>query len=170
MIVKYSQIIHSPVVEMKSQSNLGVASDLVIQKSDLTVKAVVVKCGFFNLLTRVAAASDIVELNSGSVILNDDDSIITLSEATRIREAIHEKMHGIGQSVRTKSGKSLGQVYDYIIDNATCAIQKLYVKSLLTDRIIPVSAIINFEGKRITVKDDFEVIAEPKPEFKPEVA
>jgi uncharacterized protein YrrD len=155
---------------MKSQTNLGIASDLVIQKSDLTVKAVIVKSGFFNLLTRVAAASDIVELNSGSVILNNDDSITTLSEATRIREAIHEKMHGVHQSVRTKSGKALGQVYDYTIDNATCAIQKLYIKSLLSDRIIPVSAIINFEGKRITVKDDFEVIAEPKPEFKPEVA
>lgn len=170
MIIKYSQVIHSPVVEMKSQSNLGIASDLVIQKSDLTIKAVVVKCGFFNLLTRVAAASDIVELNSGSVILNDDNSITTLSEATRIREAIHEKMHGIGQSVRTKSGKALGQVYDYVIDNATGAIQKLYVRSFLSDRIIPISAIVKFEGKKITIKDDFEVIAEPTPEFKPEIA
>lgn len=170
MIIRYSQIIHSPVVELKSQTNLGIASDLVIQKSDLTIKAVIIRCGFFNLLTRVASASDIVELNSGSVILNDENSITTLSEATRIREAIKEKMHGLGQSVRTKSGKALGQVYDYTIDNATCAIQKLFVKSLLTDRIIPVSAILNFEGKKITVKDDFEIITEPKPEFKPEVA
>lgn len=170
MIVRYSQVIHSPVVEMKSQTNLGLAFDLVIQKSDLTIKAVIIKCGFFNLMTRVATASDIVELNSGSVILNDDNSITTLAEATRIREAIHDKMYGVGQSVKTKSGKMLGRVCDYTIDNATCAIQKLYVKSLLSDRIIPVSAILDFQGKRITVKDDFEIVAEPAPEFKPEIA
>lgn len=170
MIIRYTQVIHSPVVELKSQTNLGIVSDLVIQKSDLTIKAVIVKNGLFHLQTRVASASDIVELNSGSVILNDDNSLTALSETTRIKEAINEKMHGIRQKVSTKSGKMLGHVYDYTIDNATSSIQKLYIKSLLTDRIIPVSAIIKFEGKKITVQDDFEMIIEPKPEFKPEVA
>ena len=170
MIIKYSQIIHSPVVELKDQTNLGLASDLVIQKSDLTIKAVIIKCGFFSLLTRVAVASDIVELNSGSVILNDENSITTLSGATRINEAIREKMYGLNQYVGTKSGKALGQVYDYTIDNSTGAIQKLYLKSLMTDRIIPASAIIKFDGKKITIEDDFEIITELKPEFKPEVA
>ena len=170
MIIKYSQVIHSPVVEMKSQTNLGVASDLVIQKSDLTVKAVIIRCGFLKSLTRVAAASDIVEINSGSVILNDDNSLTTVSEALRIKEAVQAKMHGVGQYVRTKSGKTLGRVHDYTIDNATTTIQKLYVKSFFSDRIIPVSAIISFEGQIITVKDDFELISNTDPAFNPETA
>lgn len=170
MIVKYSQVIHSPVLELKSQTQLGVATDLVIQKSDLTIKAAVVKVGLFLLSTRVATNTDIVELNSGSVILRDDDSLVTLAESERIREAIKDKMYGINQSVRTKSGKSLGKVYDYTIDNATCAIQKFYVKSLLDDRIISVSSITKFEGKRITVKDDFELITAAGPAFNPEIA
>ena len=170
MIVKYSQIIHSPVLELKGQTRLGVAADLVIQKSDLSVKAAVVKNGLLNVNTKVATSADIVELNSGSVIVRDDNSLASLAEAERIREAIADKMHGVGQRVRTKSGKNIGKVYDYTIDNSTCAIQKIYVKSLLDDRIISVSSITKFEGKQITVKDDFELITAAGPAFKPEVA
>lgn len=170
MIIKYSQIIHSPVLELRGQTRLGVATDLVIQKSDLIIKAVIVKNGLFNINTKVATNTDIVELNSGSVILRDDDSLVTLAYAERIREAIADKMYGIGQSVKTKSGKYIGKVYDYTIDNATCSIQKLFAKSLLDDRIISVSSITKFEGKNITVKDDFELITAAGPAFKPEIA
>lgn len=159
MIIKYSQIIHSPVMEMKNQTKLGEAVDLVIQKSDLSIKAVVVKNGLFNIATRIATNNDVVELNNGSVILNNDDSLVLLSDALRVKEAIHDKMFGVGQSVKTKTGKFLGRVCDYTIDNATGAIQKLFVKSLFADRVIPVSMIVKFEGKRITVKDDFEIIS-----------
>jgi sporulation protein YlmC with PRC-barrel domain len=170
MIVKYSQIIHSPVLELKGQTRLGIVADLVIQKSDLTIKAVIVKNGLLNVNTRIATNADIIELNSGSVILRDDDSLVTFSEAERVKEAIKDKMYGVSQKVRTKSGKSIGRVYDYTIDNATCAIQKFYVKSLLDDRIISVGSIIKFEGKNITVKDDFELITAAGPAFTPEIA
>lgn len=170
MIIKYSQVIHSPVLELRGQTRLGLATDLVIQKSDLKIKAAIVRNGFFNLATKVATSADIIELNSGSVILRDDDSLVSLSEADRIRDAIADKMYGIGQSVRTKSGKYIGKVYDYTIDNATCSIQKFFARSLLDDRIISVNSITKFEGKQITVKDDFELITAAGPAFKPEVA
>jgi len=170
VIIKYSQVVHSPVLELKGQTRLGFAFDLVIQKSDLSIKAVMVKNGSFGLATRIATNTDIIELNSGSVILRDDDSLVSINEAERVREAIKDKMHGIGQKVRTKSGKSIGKVYDYTIDNATCAIQKFYVKSLLDERIISVSSVTKFEGKNITVKDDFELITAAGAVFKPELA
>ena len=170
MIVKYSQIIHSPVLELKGQTRLGVAADLVIQKSDLSIKAVVVKNGLLNVNTRVATNTDIVELNSGSVIVRDEDSLVSFSEAERVREAISDKMSGINQRVRTKSGKNIGKVYDYTIDNSTCSIQKFYVKSILDERIISVSSVTKFEGKQITVKDDFELITAAGTAFKPEIA
>lgn len=170
MIVKYSQIIHSPVLELKGQTRLGVATDLVIQKSDLSIKAVIVKNGLLNVNTKVATSADIVELNSGSVIVRDDNSLTSLAEAERIREAIKDKMHGIGQRVKTKSGKNIGKVYDYTIDNSTSAIQKFYVKSILDERIIAVSSVTKFEGKQITVKDDFELITAAGPAFNSEIA
>lgn len=170
MIVKYSQIIHSPVLELKGQTRLGVASDLVIQKSDLSIKAVIVKYGLLNVNTRVATNTDIIELNSGSVIVRDDGSVVSLSEAERVREAISDKMYGIGQRVNTKSGKYIGRVYDYTLDNTTLSLHKLYVKSLLDERIISVSSIIKFEGKNIKVKDDFELITAAGPALSPETA
>ncbi len=170
MIVKYSQIIHSPVVELKNQSRLGVTSDLVIQKSDLTIKGAIVRTGLFGLIKKAAAESDIVELNRSAVILNSNDSLVNISEVERIKEALNEKLYGINQSVKTKSGKLIGQVYDYTIDNATCAIQKFYVKSFLSERIIPVSAVTEIKGKRITIRDDFKILpaAEPARALKPE--
>lgn len=170
MIVQYSQIVHSPVLELKNQTKLGTAQDLVIQKSDLSIKAVIIKSSLFNLTTRVATSADIVELNSGSVIVRDDDSLVSLSEAERVKEALADKMCGISQKVKTKSGKSIGKVYDYTLDSTTFALQKIYVKSILDERIISVSSIIKFEGKNIVVKDDFELITAGGTAFQPETA
>ena len=172
MIIKYSQIIHSPVIELKDQTRLGFASDLVIQKSDLSVKGVIVRTGLFGVVKKAAAESDIVELNRAAVILNDDNSLVNISELERIKESLREKLCGINQSVRTKSGKMIGRVYDYAIDNSTNAIQKFYVKSLFSDRIIPVSAVTEIKGKHIIIRDDFEIATalEPAKALKPEVA
>lgn len=170
MIIKYSQVIHSPVVELKNQTRLGIASDLVIQKSDLSIKGVIIRTGLFGLVKKAAAENDVVEFNRDAVILNNENSIASLSELERIREALREKLCGIHQRVRTKSGKLIGTVDDYTINNITCAIQKFYVKSWLSDRIIPVNAVIEIKDKRITIRDDFEVVTTPEPALKPEIA
>ena len=36
---------------------------------------------------------------------------------------------------------------------------KIYVKHLLVDRIIPYSAIVKIDEKKITVKDDYEALS-----------
>jgi len=97
---------------------------------------------------------------------------INISELERVKEALRERLYGVNQSVKTKSGKSIGRVYDYTIDSSTNAIQKLYIKSLLDDRIIPISAVTEIKGKRITIRDDFEIATVPEPAkaLKPETA
>ncbi|MEI6144708.1 MAG: hypothetical protein WCP91_03875, partial [Candidatus Berkelbacteria bacterium] len=55
-------------------------------------------------------------------------------------------------------------VFDYVIENSSLAISRLYLKKLFDQRIIHASAIIKIEQHKITVKDNFEMV---KPEVVP---
>lgn len=162
MIVKYTQIVHSPVYEIRAQQNLGNVLDLVIQKSDLSIKAAVVRTGpFFFSPKKVVGMTDIVEFSGNAVIVQDEDSAVPIKESIRIAEAIADRMYGVGQIVVTKSGKLIGRVYDYTFHNETGIIEKFYVKSLIHDRIISRTAVVKLDRKRMTIEDDFEMIKTP---------
>lgn len=164
MIVRYTQIIHSPVFELRAQQTLGRVLDIVIQKSDLSVKAVIVREGpFFFSAKKSVSMTDITEFSSSAVLVNDENSAVPIKESIRVAEAIRDNMFGIGQIVVTKSGKVVGRVYDYTFHNESGIIEKFYVKSMLSDRIISRTAVLKLDGKRMTIEDDFEVIKSADP-------
>jgi uncharacterized protein YrrD len=151
---------------MRGYQKLGRVLDIVIQKSDLSVKAVIMREGaFFFDEKKAISVSDIQEFTSGSVLVVDDNSPVPIKESIRVFEAIKDRMFGVGQIVRTKSGKLIGKVYDYTFHNETGAIEKFYVKSIFNDRIISRDAVVKLEGKRMTIEDDFEVIKTPAMEL-----
>ena len=165
MIVRYSQVVHSPIVEIRSQSLLGKVSEVVLQKSDFSVKAVLFKSSPLSLERRVVTETDILEITPQAVLVNDENSSESLSESPRVQQSLKTKSFGVGQKVVTKSKKRVGRVVDFTFDSQIMKIQNLYVKSMLSDRIIPSTVIEKVEGKTITISDDFEVskAAQPAP-------
>jgi uncharacterized protein YrrD len=162
MLVPYSKIIGSNIIELKTQTLVGSASDIVFQKSNLSIEAILLKGGLFNGKTKAISAKDILEITSKSVavLVNDADSVIELSEMIRVKEAYQRGFHGVGQKVVTKSGKEIGRVYDFLVTSEDLVVQKIYVKSLINERIISTENVISFENsKKIIIKDDFGVAA-----------
>jgi len=157
MIVRYSQVIHSPIVEIKTQTLLGKVLDIVLQKSDFSVKAILVKPSIISLQKLVVTDADILEIVNNAVLVNDEDSISPLQDSPRVVQSIDAKAFGINQKVVTKSGKTVGRVHDYTFDSQLLKVINLYVKSIVTDRIIPSTSIQKFEKGKIYIDDDFEV-------------
>jgi uncharacterized protein YrrD len=159
------------VVELKTQTQIGMVDDLIIHKTKLEVYGIVLKkTSFMNFgETQVISATDILEMNSQAVVVNNDDAIIPISEAVRLKEAIDQKYYGIHQRIVSKKGKNIGLVYDYLVDSTTQKITKFYCRTLLNEKIISTNSVIKIEGKKIIIKDELETkqIVDPAVETSP---
>lgn len=155
MMLLYSKLIGSPIADLKSQAKIGQISDFVINDIDLTIAAVLTESGLPLISKKkVVSSTDFIHLTKNGLIISDEEALVEISELVRVETLYKNKCFGLAQKVVTKSGIYIGHVYDYLIDSTTFSIRKLYVKKLLTDRIIPVSAVIAMEGKLITINDD----------------
>lgn len=170
MLTSYSKIVNSTVYELKTQTKLGEVLDLTIQKSDFSISGIIMKRLPFSLgKNKVVSVSDVLEVNRGAVVVNDVNAAIDIDEAVRIKEAYYNGLSGIGQKVVTKSGKKVGNVYDYVIDAQSFKILKLYIKNLFSERIISSNSIIAVEKNKIVIKDDFEAAKLTSPAIKASV-
>ncbi len=161
----YSKLIGTPLADLKSQAKIGTVSDFIINDADLTVAAAVVESGLPLISKkRVVSSTDFVHLSKNGIIISDEEALVEIKELVRIETLYKNKCFGLAQKVVTKSGSYVGHVYDYLIDSATFSIRKFYVKKMFTDRIIPTTSVIAFEGKTITIKDDKPYIFVPNVE------
>lgn len=171
MIVKFSQIFHHSIYDLENQNRLAFVLDAVIQKTDLSVKALIVRTNVFIPQKKIITFNDIVEISPKAIIVRNEDAISDYKDNIRVVESIREKLHGVNQKVVTKSGNIIGRVFDYLVDSESGKITKIYVKSLFHDRIIPRQKIRSIEKRKIVIDDDFETVGEVKnPAFEPEVA
>ncbi len=155
MMLLYSKLIGAPIADFKSQVNIGQISDLVINDIDLTIAAAVVESGLPLISKKkVVGSTDFVHLSKNGIVISDEEALVEIKELVRIETLYKNKCFGLAQKVVTKSGVYIGHVYDYLIDSTTFSIRKLYVKKLLTDRIIPTTSVVAMEGKLFTIKDD----------------
>ncbi len=165
MITRYSQILNSPVVTLDEQQNLGIVSDIVLNKTDLTIKAFLIKTMPIIPLYKVISFSDVVEIASNAILVQNDKAISDMKDSIRVKEAIKSRTHGVRQRVYTKSKKFIGIVYDYTIHAETGKIMKFYLKTIFSERIIGTETVNEFVGKRIIIEDDFETISNKNTEL-----
>lgn len=158
MIVSYSQIIGSEILAINEQKTVGKVSDIVIQKSDLKIKGLVLQSPFFFVAPKAIAFGDVLEIDNRAVVTQREDNILPLKELVSIEKAIKSKQCGLKQKIITKSGTDVGYVYDYTIESGTGLIYSLYVKKFLTEKIIPRSIILELKDNVYIIEDDYELI------------
>ena len=158
MIVSYSQIVGSQVLAIKEQKTAGKVADLVLQKSDLKIKAALLYKPFFFSQQKIIAYDDIVEYDKNALIIQSENDIIPLGEVVSVEQAFKAKLAGSSYKVYTKSKKYVGSVYDYTLESDTGLIFAIYVKYMLSDRIISRSNIIEIKDHHFVIDDDFELV------------
>lgn len=158
MILSYSQIVGSDVLAIEDQASIGRVADLVLQKSDMKVKALLLHSRFFFVAPQAITFDDIVDFDTRAVIIQGEEDAVPLKELVSIQQALKAKMNGVKQKVYTKSGKFIGTVYDYTIESGSGLVYTLFVKHLVSDRIIPRSVICELSSKGYIIDDDFELV------------
>lgn len=158
MIIPYTRVVGAKIFATKSQKVVGEIADVVFSGSDLSVLALLLKdSALFKRTPRAVATTDIISLNNYAVMVGNKDSVVNTKELIRAEKAMNDGFLGIGQLVITREGKKIGRVFDYLIDSTSFAITKIYVRNIFRERIIPVSVITDVQGRKIIIKDDYDL-------------
>lgn len=162
MILSYLKVIGNPIVDLRSQLKLGKISDIVLDNENFKVAAFAIhEGGIFSKNFKVVLGEEVVQILKDGLIINDESEIISVNDVARIEALVNKKSYGINQEVVTKSGKKIGKVYDFFVDSATLSITKFCVKNIFSDRLISPRLIKEFDGRTITINDEYESIALP---------
>ncbi len=154
MILRYTKLIGLPIFELRDQARLGIVADILLDQNGQKIIGFILENPIFSFQPpKIVLSIDIIETLKEALIVKDDDAVVPLSEALPAQELFKKKYFGIAQKVFSETGKYLGRVTDYIIENKTLFITKYYVQSMTREVIIPSGDIIDFNGKKITVRD-----------------
>lgn len=107
----------------------------------------------------VLLTSDIRDIMSQGIVVNDHDVLTAADELIRLKETLSLGFELIGKTVYTTNKERLGKVTDFAADDSTLYVQKLYVgqsllKSFGTGQLsIDRSNIVEITNRKIVVNE-----------------
>ena len=151
----FTKISGTPVVEDEGVRPITTVKNLLVDPETGNVIALVVN----ESKNLVILPMDVLSWGE-AVHVHDRECIVESDEVLRVNNVLKLKINIFGNKVFTKSGKPLGNVYDFSIDTNTMTLKKLFTaKGFLglfryDSRIIPAKNIIEILKNKIVVKDD----------------
>lgn len=100
---------------------------------------------------RGLAIENCISLNHEHIVI--DSSAVLTKNLKELDEIARLSGKVVGVSAITESGASLGHVSDVLLDADTGLIVRLYLRKLLTERIIPREYLISITPKQVVFKD-----------------
>lgn len=158
MLRFHNDLLKIIVTDISTGRQIATVSSLVINPHDLSVAAF--KC-FVRSSGQEAylTAQDIRDFKFNLITVQNESALSPLEELMRIQEFVDINYEIIGKKVQTESGVRLGVVNDYVIDDKSLLVSKLYVRPPLSkmiqssDKIIGREQIIEISDRKIIVKD-----------------
>jgi len=161
MVTLFSKLIGSEVISQSSSSKLGRIDNIVFDKENFTIAAIILNKKFFFSPTKIIAASDLLALSPDLILIRSDDSPVYIKELPKLKQSLKSFPVGTGQKVVSYSSKKIGTAYDLLIDLDSKQIKSLYIHNFLDERIIPISTVIGFQKGVFIIKDEFSEIKIP---------
>jgi uncharacterized protein YrrD len=159
MLILNSKLGNLPVIELENQQKVASIDHCLIDPKNGKLLGLIVRIGQIITRNKFIAEKDLTQILPTAVLVANEDKVDEIGEVVRANELYKKKFHLIGLKVKTKSGRFLGKIEDFLISDELRELVKIYVRNLFSDRIIPYSAIVKIDQHGVTVKDDFEAIS-----------
>lgn len=159
-MIDYNQTIGSPVLVVSSNKEIGKIKELIINFETGKLLGFQLSEGLLKE-QRVLRLEDVKEIKDNKIFVDNDISIKPLHNFGQFEELLKKDIKIKNNNVVTESGKELGLIVDFYIDEVSYKIDKLFVKnSFLRDLfkgklIISFDKIVSISKNAIVVKDDF---------------
>ncbi len=158
-MLKLSVSLHNvPIYSLRTGHQVGIALRPLLNPKNLKIEAWFAESRFDNGLL-LLPSTEIREIGSQGIAINDHDSITPAEELVRLAPLVRLDFQLIGKKVYSERKHKIGKVDDYATDLESYYVQKLYVsptvfKALTRDqRVISRVQIIEIDAKKIIVKD-----------------
>ena len=154
MLKRANQIQTLDIASLHTSNVIDQTDEMIIDPNNLSV------VGFYlsESPEKILLARDIRECNDKQAIIDSSDVFAEPDDLLRLKDTLDIKYRLVGAKAWTKSGKKLGTVTDYVIDDVSWMIQKLHVKQPLFSNLSNGTLIID-RRQVIEVTDD-QVIVE----------
>lgn len=158
MLTLGQQLIHKPVLSLRTGAPIGEALEPIINPNNLKIEGWYVQ-DRFNKDKRILLSQDVREILTQGFVVNDHESLSEISELVRLQKTLDLAFVLEGKQVISDTKRKLGKVSDYAFERNGFFIQKIYIaqsmlksfsgSSLTIDR----TQIIEVTQKKIIVKE-----------------
>lgn len=151
-------IVSIPVVNLATGRTIASVSDLLIDPDNLKIAALICFVRSENA-EKYLLPQDIHDFSGMSIAVQNDDSLSEGQDVVRLQELTRINYKITGKKVSSDSNRTIGIVSQYVIDDKSLLVAKLYVRPPMikllqsSDRIISRAAIVEVTDKEIIVKD-----------------
>lgn len=156
----------TPIISLYNSVRIGEILDFIVDPDIGKVVGVIGETtGIFKKRNKIISVIDIRELSKQALIVDSEDVLVWQDEVVKIDNILKSKVKLFGNKVFTESGKYLGKVSDFLIDQLFY-LAKLYVDPPLsnifsTQLIISRDLILKITKNEIIVSDS---LIEPEKE------
>lgn len=161
MLLQSKNLINTAVISLHTGHPVGQLQEPIIDPHKLEVVGFYVGGQWTENHTEqlILLTSDIRDLNPKRAMINSLDELASKSDLHRLKDILQIKYEIIQKGVRTEGGKRLGKVDDFVIDNTSFEIQKLYVRQSLFKSVSDHSLIVD-RTQIVEVNDKNVIVAE----------
>ena len=168
MLQLSSAINNRPILSLRSGASIAKTQHIIINPDNLKILGFEVS-NYTVAGDHVLPVSEVREIISKGLVVNDHESITPENDMVRIKDIINQKFEVLGKKVVAENGVKIGKVVDFCFDPASFFIVQLFVSpSLLkginaSQRIIKRDDIVELTDKTIVIKNDTERRKAPEP-------
>lgn len=159
MLRLISSFIGKPVLSLQTGARIGIINESIIDPDKLQV------VGFYVESPRdtgsILLTNDIREVNRLGVIVDRMDSLVDPEDLVRHKDVLALQYRLIDKKVVTENGRKLGKVSDYIVEDQTMHVARLYTRPTLTKVITKGGSLIVDRSQIVEINDSQVVIREP---------
>lgn len=158
MLILKESVLEVPIMSLQTGEEIARTASLIIDPRQLVIVAFYCEGQRLDHNPSVLHIEDIREVSEMGFIVNGAEALMTPEDLVRLQEIINFKFELDGKMVIDDTGKKIGKVHDYGIDNKTFQIMQLRVTPQLwqalqtTDVIIGRHQIIKVTNQEIVVK------------------
>lgn len=158
MLTFVDQYLHMPILSIRGGRRISMTVDPILDPHKMKV------LGFYaedraSGVDKILLLEDIREFSSAGLIVDSEESLVEPSDLVRLEEILDLNFHLLEKRVVTESGKKIGSVENYAMDDTSFRIEKIYarptaMKALSTnDFIISRRQIAGVTNSQVIVKD-----------------
>lgn len=168
MLKAISSFLNIPIISIYNSKKVGEVFDFIVEPSSGRIVGLIgERYGFLKRKNKVIADIDVREISPRALIVDSEDALVAEKDIVKLAEIIKSGKKVLKNKVYSQSGKYIGKVYDYLIDDFFY-IQKLYIyppffNIFENQLIVSRKNVIAIEKKGIIINDiKREKIKEPK--------